>query len=193
MKERRKTKEQLVLDYIRETVEKIPSDAEKEEIIKNLNMITRHIQDLGERVKLLPNEYSKKEILSAIDLIDRFLLSARDNPTMAAALSLPYQRAMSRKLSKKEVLPQVGQQIFEELKTIPTEEILHRLLDYKTTSMGDLRALARHLGIKHQERVKRQDLIDKIVKLGFANVRGYERLREGNNNQSTYRLESDNE
>jgi len=43
--------------------------------------------------------------------------------------------------------------------------------------MGELRGLAAYLGIKEAEKISRQTLVDKIVKIGFANVRGYEILR----------------
>ena len=176
MSQRRRTKEQVVLNYLKEIISRLPSDARKQELVDNLELINKHIQDLKERMQLLPNDFRISEIINAIDLINDFLVSAKDNPPVAAALGLPYKRPSStniRKISES----QIGEKLFKELNSLPTDEILQRLLDYKNVSMADLRALAIQIGIKHQERVKRADLVDKIVKLGFANIRGYERLR----------------
>jgi len=70
-----------------------------------------------------------------------------------------------------------GEKLFNELKALSTDEILQRLLD-KDISMKDLRALAAYLDIKHERGMNREDLVDRVVKIGFANVRGYELLRK---------------
>jgi hypothetical protein len=176
MSQRQRINEQVVLNYLKEITSKLPSDTRKQELIDNLELINQHVQDLKERLKLLPNDSRKSEVINAIDLIANFLTSAKDNPPVAAALGLPYKRTSItnvRKISDS----QVGEKLFKELSSIPTNEILQRLLDYKNVSMADLRALAQQIGIKQQERANRKDLVDQIVKLGFANIRGYEKLR----------------
>jgi len=177
MKERKKKKETSILDFLAETVKSLPSDAEKEKIVKNIGIIIKYFQDLQERVKSLPDDDKKKEILSAIITINEFLLSAKDNPVLSAALGLSYERAISPKRVKKEIPPQTGEKLFNELKSLPTDQIQQKLLDYKSVTMDELRALASYLGIKYPQRIKRQDLVDMIVKIGFANIRGYEILR----------------
>ncbi len=180
MSQRRRTGEYIILDYLKQIVSELPTDARKQEILDNLEIISKHIQDMKERVRLLPNDSNKNEIVNAIDLISDFLTSAKENPPVAAALGLPFKRTPRvsvRKISE----AQVGEKLFRELNTLPTNEILQRLLEYKKISMADLRALAKHIGIKHQERVNRVNLVDQIVKLGFANIRGYEKLRSPDN------------
>jgi len=173
---KKKKRETSVLDFLAETIKSLPSDEEKKEIIENINIIIKYFQDLQERVKSLPNDDKKGEILSAITTIKEFLFSAKDNPTLSAALGLSYERPIAAKRPKKEITPQTGEKLFNELKSLPTEQIQQRLLDYKIT-MDELRALASFLGIKHPPRIKRQDLVDMIVKMGFANIRGYKILR----------------
>jgi len=184
MKGKREKKESSILGFLEEVVRSFPSDIERDKIVKNIDTIIKYFQDLQGRVKSLPDENSQKEILSAISTINDFLLSARDNPVLSAALGLSYERPTSPKRVKKEITPQSGEKLFNELKSLPTEQIQQRLLDYKSVSMDELRALASYLGIKHPQRIKRQDLVDKIVKIGFANIRGYEMLRSNRSDKN---------
>nr|MDO8081712.1 Rho termination factor N-terminal domain-containing protein [Candidatus Freyarchaeota archaeon] len=177
MKKGKGEKEYSILDFLYETLSKFPNDAEREQIIKGLDMGINYFQNLKERIKSLPNDYKQKEILSAIDTIKNFLISAKENSPLALALGPSFVKELSTKRPKKVLSPQVGEKLFNELKILPTEEIQQKLLDYKNISMEELYALADYLGIEHQKRIKRQDLIDKIVKIGFANIRGYELLR----------------
>ena len=181
MIERKKKMGPSILDFLDETIRSFPSDVEREKIVKNIDIIIRYFQDLQERVKSLPNGDKQKEILSAITTINSFLLSAKGNPALSAALGLSYERPSSTKRVKKEIIPQTGEKLFNELKSLPTEQIQQKLLNYKSVTMDELRALASYLGIKHLQRIKRQDLVDKIVKIGFANIRGYEMLRSDKN------------
>lgn len=176
MSQKRRANEQVVLDYLKEIISGLPTDSQKQQLIDNLELINKHIHDMQERIHLLPNDSRKNEIINAIDLISDFVLSAKENPPVAAALGLPFKRTSSGSI-KKVSEPQVGEKLFKELDSISTNEILQRLLDYKSISMADLRALAKHIGIRHPERANRTDLADQIVKLGYANIRGYERLR----------------
>jgi len=185
MKKGKKKKEASILNFLEEVVKHFPSDAEREQIIKNLDIIIGYFQDLKERVKSLPNESQQKELLSAITTINNFLLSAKDNTFLSTALGLSYEKAISTKREKKEIPPQTGEKLFNELKDLTTEEIQQKLLDYKSVTMDELRALASYLGIKHPQRIKRQDLVDKIVKIGFANIRGYEILRSNREENKT--------
>lgn len=176
MSQKRRTNEQVVLDYLKEIISGLPTDSRKQQLIDNLELINKHIHDMQERIRLLPNDSRKNEIINAIDLISDFVLSAKENPPVAAALGLPFKRTSSGG-TKKVSEPQVGEKLFKELNSISTDEILQRLLDYKNVEMADLRALAKHIGIKHPEGTNRADLVDQIVKLGYANIRGYEKLR----------------
>ncbi len=182
MSKKRRTNEHLVFDYLKEIIAELPTDARKQEVLENLDLLSKHIQDMKERIRLLPNDSRRSEIINAIDLISNFVESAKENAPVGAALGLPFRRT-SRVGVRKVSESQVGERLFNELSALPTDEILRRLLDYKNISMADLRALAMRIGMKHQESLKRADLVDQIVKLGFANIRGYERLRSPNVNK----------
>lgn len=169
--------EHSILDFLDHTLNRFPNDVEREQVIKSLDVIITYFQDLREHVEsLLPN-YKQKEILSAINVIRDFLFSAKENPPLAAALGLYFEKPTSSKKPKRQISLAEGEKIFNELRQLTTEQIQQRLLDYRGMSMDELRALATYLGIKEAEKISRQSLVDKIVKIGFANVRGYELLR----------------
>jgi len=68
----------------------------------------------------------------------------------------------------------------QQLKGLSTEEITQTLLSIKKVTMDDLKALPLSIGIVTQDqRINRQELVDRSVKLGFANARGYDLLRSG--------------
>ena len=92
MTQRRGTKEHAVLDYLKEVVSELPTDARKQEVLANLDLINRHIQDIKERILLLPNDSRKGEIINAIDLISNFLASA--NKTMKLLFLTPLCNSM---------------------------------------------------------------------------------------------------
>lgn len=180
-------KEHFILDFaenLSSALQILPSDFERERITKDLEIIIQYFKDLRERVKSLPDTKNRDEIVSAVATIKNFLESAIENPAIAPVLGLPYgKRIVPSKPRRKEIPSQIGERLFNELKELSTEQIQEKLLNYKSASMDELRSLATYLGIKYEQRIKRQELVDKIVKIGFANIRGYEILRSGNNKE----------
>lgn len=170
-------RKQSIWDFLAETLGDFPDDSKKQEVIRSINRIIEYFSDLRERIRALPDSTQRSEIMAAVEIIREFTESAKDNPAVAAALGI-VDKASGRARASRIVLPDLaGEKLFSDLKSLPTQEIQERLLDFKRTSMPQLRALAIHLGIKNPEKAKRDDLVDRIVKLGFANVRGYEMLR----------------
>lgn len=181
MKKTQQRKEYFILEAIEETLNHFPHDTEKERFIKNIEAIISFLQTLKERVQSLPNAEDQRKVLLAIGDLTKFLQNAEKSPVLAMALGLAYEKKAIPKLQREEAVPQSVQPLLDELKHLPTEQIQMKLIDYKSVTMIQLRALASLLGIKYEQRIKRQDLVDKIVKVGFANIRGYEMLRSTGN------------
>jgi hypothetical protein len=155
----------------------VPDDAERDRILKNLDLLIAFFTELRRRVESLPSSSERVKTLTALEEVGQFLDRARDNDFLATALGLAYDRRKRRPSRATPGLSRSAQAFFEELKSLPTDEIQRRLNDYKQVTMNDLHGLASLLGLRFEERMKRQDLVDRIVKLGFANVRGYDLLR----------------
>ena len=177
MKKTQQKKEYLILETLEETLNHFPTETERERFIMNIDAVINFFQSLRERVRSLPNDEEQRKVLSAIKDITNFLQSAEKSPVLATALGLAYEKKTLAKPRQAEVTPQSVEPLLNELKNLPTEQIQKKLVDYKSVTMDELRALASLLGIKHEQRIKRQDLVDKIVKIGFANIRGYDILR----------------
>lgn len=77
--------------------------------------------------------------------------------------------------NKNESNLELAKNLLETLKDLSTNEIQQVLLNTKT-SITILVSLAQLLNIEHSSH-DREDLVDRIVKVGFANPRGYSILR----------------
>lgn len=177
MKKMHSKKEYIFLEALKETLDHFPDDEEKERFIRNIDIIINFLQTLKERVKSLPNKEEQRKVLLAIENVTEFLQISKKNPVLSLAIGLTCEKKISTKSQQEKMNPQSVQFLLEELKNLSTEEIQKKLIDYKSVTMSELRALASLLGLKCEQRIKRQDLVDKIVKIGFANIRGYNILR----------------
>jgi hypothetical protein len=66
--------------------------------------------------------------------------------------------------------------IIADFEQLSTNDIQTKLLDEAQFPVSRLQAIARKLGLSSDRGRDRLDLVDRIVKLGFANKRGYELL-----------------
>lgn len=178
MKKTQQGKKYLIFDTLIGTLNYFPNDIEREHFINNIDEIIKYLVSLKEKVQSLPKDEEQSKVLSSIGNITNFLQSAEKNPPLAIVLGLAYENKI-RANPKREaaVSHQSVEPLLKELKSLPTEEIQNRLIDYRSITMAQLHGLASLLGIKYEQRIKREDLVDKIVKIGFANIRGYDLMR----------------
>jgi len=161
-----------------QVLQSLPDETDRDRLSKSLDTIIEFFVDLKRRIEALPSTRDCGRTLAALDEIASFLTRSKGDPILANALGLRYDRDSRRFPSS--LPPQSSKSAeawLDELKSLTTDEIQARLNDYKRVTMNDLRGIARQLGLKYEERMKRQDLVDRIVKVGFANVRGYDLLR----------------
>ena len=177
MKPRPSRKAASPIDLLAETLIALPDEAERDRLLKNLDAIVAFFSGLKRRVESLPSLSERTRTLAALEDIVQFLNRSKNNPVLSAALGLAYDRQLQRSSRAAPASSRSAEALLEAMKALPTDEIQRRLNDYKSITMNDLHALARMLGIRYGDRMKRQDLIDRIVKIGFANIRGYDLLR----------------
>jgi len=157
----------------------LPDDAERNRLLTSLDMIAKFFGDLRRRVETLPSSNERIKVQAALEEVAAFLHRARENQVLAAALGIAYERVGSRAGRVTSQPSRSAQALLDEVKELPTDQIFTKLNDYKLVTINDLHSLASLLGLRLDERMNRQDLVDRIVKLGFANVRGYDLLRGG--------------
>ena len=149
----------------------------------------RELQRIREHLSSLPSEAERRRVGEAASTMEQFLDSMRARPAVALAMGLRVQRPSTNSRIQKE-LPLVEAQktpslargreeidaVIADFEQLSTNDIQTRLLDEAQFPVSRLQAIARQLGLSADRGRDRLDLVDRIVKLGFANKRGYELL-----------------
>lgn len=148
-----------------------PSDAERTEALVALDSMIQALQTVREHLRTLPSEEERKRVGAASDVLERFLDSMKARPGIATSLGLAATKPSPLQRKREEVDTHLAD--FERLST---EEIQRKLLDEQEFTIAMLHTLARKLEIPNERHAGRRDLVDRIVKLGFANKRGYQIL-----------------
>ncbi|HRI62919.1 MAG TPA: hypothetical protein PK156_01745 [Polyangium sp.] len=166
-----------------------PSDAQRDEALKVIDGMIHELQKIRDHLNALPSESERRRVADAALAMEQFLDSMRARPAIALAMGLGVPR-MSTNLRAPRELPLVEDQqamplargreeivaAIAELEQLSTIEIQNRLLDETKFSLSRLQNIARQLGLPVERGRDRLDLVDRIVKLGFANKRGSEIL-----------------
>jgi hypothetical protein len=147
-----------------------PSEADRAEALAALDAMILALQNVRDRLRTLPSEEERKSVRDAADVLERFLDSMKARPGVAATLGFGAGRPAPVLRRREEVST-----IVADLQGLSTDEIQKRLLDEEFT-IPMLHSIARKLGLSLDGTATRRDLVDRIVKLGFANKRGYQLL-----------------
>ena len=147
------------------------SDAERAEAVAGLDAMIQALQTVREHLLTLPSEEERKRVGVASEVLARFLDSMKARPGVAVSLGLATTKPSSLPRKREEADGGIA-----DLEKLSTEEIQKRLLDEREYTVPMLHSLMRTLGLSTERNVSRRDLVDRIVKLGFANKRGYQLL-----------------
>lgn len=148
-----------------------PSEAERAAAVDALDGMIRALQDIRDRLRALPSEEERKRVGDAATTLERFLDSMKARPGVAASVGLLATKPASLPRRHEDV-----EAIVVELEGLSTEDIQKRLLDEHEFATSTLQSVARKLGLSVERGGSRRELVDRIVKLGFANKRGYKLL-----------------
>jgi hypothetical protein len=129
------------------------------------------LQTVREHLRTLPSEEERKRVSAASDVLERFLDSMKARPGIAVSLGLAATKPSSLPRKREEADTNLV-----DLEKLSTEEIQKKLLDEQEFTIPMLHSLTRKLGLSSERNAGRRDLVDRIVKLGFANKRGYQLL-----------------
>lgn len=152
----------------------LPTPEEQASLEAALANSARILQELHERVRHLPSVDERQKLAESLEIIKSFVLKAQSNPRLAASLGLDAGRASPRQAAQIASHPARDlRAVVEQLDVLPTSEIETQLLDGARYDDETLRQLARALNLRVGRGAGRKELVDKIVKLGFANRRGY--------------------
>lgn len=158
----------------------IPSIEERKEILDCIDTLTGFLEELRKRITDLPTDKERSLLLESTSILSDFLEKARTDQTLASIIGLSLKRDISQKLIRKETA-RIDEQrlasIIKELESLSSEQMYGHLESYTKNQLLDI---AEHIGIHANNRLSKADLVDKIVKIGFANIRGYKLLKSPN-------------
>lgn len=152
--------------------EPLASEHERQEALIQLDAMIHALQDLREHLRAVPSPEERRQIAEAADTIEQFLVSMKARPEVAASFRMATAPKSSTVARKRE---NIGS-LVEHLESKTTDDIQRALLNEREYSLPVLQAIARHIGLTIDRSSDRSVLVDRIVKLGFANKRGYELL-----------------
>lgn len=164
------------LSRLREIVEALPTESEKQEAQKNLATLSQFLMDLKRNFESFPTIEDINNVKVIIQKLEELLTKAKDNPAIAHILGLTPMSIKRRKkitLSEEELTK--ARTTLTELEALPVDEIRLRLQDESFT-VSNLRAIANVIGIKSIEKLNREALMHQIT-TRIANYRGYQQLK----------------
>ena len=148
------------LKYLNNLISKINviSGKDKKELIKAIN-------ELNYFIEKIPTKEDKDKAIKSLKNMEKILLkkSKNDNKNINIDKSL---------VSEEEI-----KNLYEELKELKTDEIYNKLKS-KDITKKILLSLANYLNISVSNKHNKSQIIDLIVKKGFANERGYDLLKD---------------
>jgi hypothetical protein len=164
---------QQFIREIGQMMEKMPTDEEKQKIIKSIDALIKFLQDIEKKVEAMPNDSQREEIKRAVQVINSFLEETRIDPIKASILGLSiFKRTKSRSafvtLNEEEL-----QKAVKEIESTPTSGLTTKLMTY---SKPQLIYLGKKFHTHVTEKMSKVDIVNKIAK-ALENVRGYELLR----------------
>jgi hypothetical protein len=150
-----------------------PSEADRADALAALDAMIEALQNIRTRLSSLPSEEERRRVGDAADALERFLDSMKARPGIAASLGLAMAKTSPAPRKREDVDVDV---LLADLEELATDEIQKKLLNEQEFTLPMLHSIARKLGLSGERTANRHDLVDRIVKLGFANKRGYQLL-----------------
>lgn len=146
----------------------LPKEDERHMMAQIIPEIIQELKVLQESIDHFPDESETHQVSDAINTLLSFFDTLKEKPLLAEML-LP-------KKTKPGKTPGIAVDINalqNRLETLPTEKILEELTKHKKDVLLELSA---KMNITTNKKLTKHVLADRIVKLGFANKRGYNLL-----------------
>lgn len=167
-----KTKKRLniydALSKIKESVSLLPGENEKQRIRHDIQEMIVELDTLEKNINHLPEEPEKRQLTHAVHTLVSFLDSLKDKPYLADVI-LPKMK----KAGKSQAIPVDINNLIRLLNKLPTDQLMNELSKHKKNTLLELSS---RLNITSTSKQTKDVLVDKIIKLGFANRRGYDLL-----------------
>jgi hypothetical protein len=160
----------------------LPSKEEVREVDSAVEEAISLLTTLKEKLTSVLDEEESRRTREALTEVCAFLEKLQRDTGIAAAVGLKSARSASSK--QKTLFLQKPAADFADLtrklETLSTGDIQRELMEPKKYTVKMLEKIARHLQIQVDPHAPKHELVDKIVKIGFANPRAYSGLAKQN-------------
>jgi hypothetical protein len=160
-----------------ELVDALPSDADKQQAVSQLETLIRFLTDLKTRLEGIPSHQDAGAARAAVDKLRALFVEATSNPVLAAALGIKATEPRQKQptITSEEV--ERAKSAVTQFDSLPIDEIRTAL---ERMSVRELQSVANAIGVRATQRTARDTLVHQVA-TKIANTRGYRSLRDGAN------------
>jgi len=168
-----------VAEDVRAALASLPTDDELKQVDRALVDLVSFFSAVRDRLRALPASDDVRRMREALEVVSEFLKRAEGDKRLGVALGFQKPSSIPRERSRQptENIRRQAEQLVRRLGELPLRDIQNVLLDEKAYSIQVLQEAGRQLKIPMDPKLSKDELVDRIVKIGFANPRGYEGLR----------------
>jgi len=167
-----------VLAALREVVNTLPGQEEKEEMHKALEALIDYLRHLQKELAVVPSRDEFADAMVTVERLEALLMRAEQNPVVARAIGLQRARPRRREASIPQATREQAAEVLRRFESFTVDQVREALRDEGRYSVSELRSMAAALGIRVQARASRESLATQIT-THLANARGYKILRAG--------------
>jgi hypothetical protein len=157
-----------------ELIDALPSDAETQRIVVELETLIQFLSDLKARLQSLPTHQDAGAARTAVDTLTELFIQAKSNPVVGAAIGIKAAgpRQKQPMITSEDV--ERAKSAITQFDSLPIDEVRAAL---EAMSTRDLQGVADSIGIR-TARTARETLVHQVA-TKITNTRGYRSLRDG--------------
>jgi len=160
-----------------ELIDALPSDADKQQVVSQLETLIRFLSDLKTRLESIPSHQDAGAARVALDKVRALFVEAKSNPVLGAALGVKATEPRQKQptITSEEI--ERARSAIAQFDSLPIDEIRSAL---ERMSVRELQSVADAIGVRATQRTARDKLVHQVA-TKITNTRGYRSLRDGAN------------
>jgi hypothetical protein len=161
--------------HLGELVDALPSDADKQQVVLQLETLIGFLSDLKTRLEGIPSHQDAGAARMAVEKLRALFVEATSNPILGAALGIKATEPRQKQptITSEEV--ERAKSALAQFDSLPIEDIRTAL---ERMSVRELQTVANAMGVRATQRTARETLVHQVA-TKITNTRGYRSLRGG--------------
>ena len=166
-----------LLNLVHRMTTELPSDDDLADARQAIDGVISLLSQVRAQLDAVPSESERAKAREAMTVIEELVNSDKSRAILSGALGGAKRKGSRKGTGVAAAAKQErAQEAITELRALPIQEIRNRLFATNAYTLDELRQMASALRIRAERGNGREDLADRIYKLGFANPRGYQML-----------------